>query len=826
MGGMLSRRIPWLTVFWVSACLACVRMEQLPEEEEDLSASEEQGLAEPELAFDGELVVHVTGQGRPIAGAKVQVADGHLLEGEAVTGPDGSARVRGMHGAREVLVRAKGFATTVTLAERPKGQASLTVQVALRPGQTLHGVVLDSRTRKPVPGAHLRYYDQGLLDGSREADSDTQGAFVLTELHEGRYMLWVERAGYSSQGVQATVPSPPVEILLKPRARLSGQVLDTQGQPAAGVEVTATFYGPHTATGVTGADGRFSLEVGDGTYHVSARREGLAGATPAGIAVKPGDDIQGVVLRLSTSGRLKGQVVARTTGKGVAEASLYVQDDATRTSSKVTTDPNGHFALESVAAGRYNLNAYASGYATQRLGGVVIEPGSTREVKLELVRTGTIEGVVRDTKGAPVPQLTVLTRLESGKPALAHDESGTVLEGTGHTTDAQGRYHLEKVAGPVRLRVYRSLTALTEEKLVQVPEGGTVKVDFVVPAPGPTGTVVGTVRRPDGGPPGAVQVYLSVSPGMQDHLVRSPGPDGRFELRLPAGTHKLHAKDEGNAWGPEQLVTVEEGKTVTVELRLRDFVTTTGQVLTPEGRPAVNTFVLASMDEAMNNNTDAQGRFVLKSSTEVAGQETEAWFSSRDGMTAWERIKVGGKDVRVQLKPSATLKGRVVGTGARVEGFRLVIDQATKPPYYSFSTIQREFPQDSFVVSELPAFTVTVMVRTQDGRAGRAEVALEPGKETAVEVPLGNVGWIRGRLVSDGRGGQVHLNQWVYVDLRQKNERHTASDQSGRFELLGLEPGPHVFSVRVGKNEPVERRFDIRAGQFLDLGDIPIPGYK
>jgi hypothetical protein len=804
-------------------------MDQLADDDaEDIppSESEEQGLEGPDFAYDGELVIHVTGEGRPIPGARVQVAEDKLIEGEAVTGPDGIARVRGRHGDRSVLVRAKGFATTVTQAQRPEGQASLAVQVALLPAQTLRGVVLDSRTRKPVPGAHLEYQDLEVLDEEDQADSSAQGAFALTDLHEGKYTLWVSHAGYKPHPVDVTLPSQPVEILLEPLARLSGQVLDSRGQPAAGVEVKAIFYGPHSATGVTGADGRFSLQVRDGTYSLSAHRDGLAGANPASIAVKPGEHIQGVVIRLTPSGALKGHVVARTTGKGVAEATIHVQDDATRGSFKVVTDERGYFALESLAPGKYNIDADAIGYATQRLGGVLIEPGATREVKLALTRTGTIEGMVRDTKGNPVPQLSVTARLESGKAALAHDESGTALEAIGRQTDAQGRYHLEKLAGTVRLRVYRSITALTEEQLVQVPEDGTVKVDFVVPAPGPMGTVVGTVRRPDGRPLGEGLVYISASPGLQDHRVRSPGPDGRYELRLPVGTHKLQAQDEGNAWGPEQVVTVEEGKTVTADLSLRAFITTTGQVLTPDGRPAVNASVLASLDEGLTNRTDTEGRFVLKSSTEAAGKETDAWFTSWDGMTAWEHIKVGSKDVRVQLRPSATLKGRVVGTGARVEGFRLVIEQTVQPPYFSFSTIEREFPQDSFVVNDLPILTVAVMVRTRDGRAGKAEAVLTPGKETAVEVPLGNVGWIRGRLVPDGRGGSVRLNKWVYVDLRQKNQRSSHSDQSGRFEILGLEPGPHVFSVSVGENERVERRFDIRAGQLLDLGDIPIPGYK
>jgi len=826
---MLSRRVVWLTMVCVSAAMACVRMDSLPDEEEELPPSEAdgQGLESIEAAYDGELVVHVTGQGRPIPGAQVQVVDGHLIEAEAVTGPDGSTRARGRHGERQVIVRAKGFATTVAQALRPEGQESAAVQVALRPSQTLRGVVLDSLTRAPIPGVELDYYDQGMLDGYGKATSDARGAFVLTGLHEGKYSLRVKHAKYTPQSVDVTLPSEPVEVLLAPLARLSGQVLDPQGKPAGGAEVKASFYGPYTTTGVTGADGRFSLEVQKGTYHLSARREGLAGANPASIAVEPGDDIQGVVIRLSTSGTLQGQVVARTTGQGVAHATLSVQDDATRTSSRVTTDENGHFALQSMAVGKYNLDAYARGYATQRLGGVLIEPSSTRVVKLELVRTGTIEGVVRDTKGAPVPQLSVLTLRESGKPELGRDESGLVLEAKGQTTDAQGRYHLANAAGTMRLRVYRSITPLTEEKLVQVPEGGTVQVDFVVPAPGPTGTVVGTVRRPDGSPPGDVRVYLSVTPGMSDHMVRSPGPDGRFELRLPAGTHKLQAKDEGNAWGPARTVTVEEGKTASVDLSLREFITTTGQVLNPDGRPAAGAYMLASEDEAMNNHADAQGRFLFKSTTESAGQETEAWFSSRDGMTAWERIKVGSKDVRVKLRPSATLKGRVVSKGAPVEGFRMVLEQAVKPPYYSFSTLERELPQDSFEVRNLPAFTVAVLVRTLDGRAGKAQVTLEPGKESTVEVPLGNVGWIRGRLVSDGKGGQVHLNQWVHVNLRQKNERTTSSDhQSGRFEVLGLEPGSHVLHVRVGKNEPVERRFELRSGQLLDLGDIPIPGYK
>jgi hypothetical protein len=630
-----------------------------------------------------------------------------------------------------------------------------------------------------------------------------------------------EQVPVTSGAVSGTTRSGP--------GRLSGQVLDSKGQPAVGAEVKATFHGPHTASGVTGADGRFTLEVREGTYRLSARYQGLAGANAASIKVNDGEHIQGVVIRLTTSGTLKGQVAARKTGQAIAYASLWVQEDVSRTSTRVTADEHGHFTLESLTAGKYHVNASATGYASQRLAGVLVEPAATREVKVELVRTGTIEGVVRDTNGAPVPELSVIMRLESGKNSLAHDESGISLEAIGHTTDAQGRYRLPKMAGTVRLRVYRSITALGEEKLVQVPEDGTVTVDFVVPAPGPMGTVVGTVRRPDGSPLGSVRLYISATPGGQDRRLTFPGPEGRYELRLPVGTHTLRALDEGNGWGPAQTVTVEEGKPVTVDLSLRAFVETTGVLLTPEGRPAAGVFVLASLDDAMTNHTDAQGRFVLKSAPGAAGQETDAWFSSRDGMTAWERIKVGSKDGRFQLRPSATLKGRVVSNGARVEGFRLIIDQAVKPPYYSFSTVERELPQDSFVVDELPPMTVAVLVRTFDGRAGKAEVALEPGKETTVEVPLGTAGWIRGRLVAAGDGGTFHPQQWIHVDAGQRQERRTSSDhQSGRFEVLGLEPGSHVLTVGLSmeKGALVEKRFDIRVGQFLDLGDIPVPARK
>lgn len=112
--------------------------------------------------------------------------------------------------------------------------------------QTLNGVVLDSRTNKPLPGVAVR-----LLPTTRGTVTDANGAFGFANVPGGRYTIRVTSVGYGlvDEGVSAPTPQP-----LTIRLRASVMQLNQQTVTTSQRTETPDFGRPEVISVLTTRD--------------------------------------------------------------------------------------------------------------------------------------------------------------------------------------------------------------------------------------------------------------------------------------------------------------------------------------------------------------------------------------------------------------------------------------------------------------------------------------------------------------------------------------------------------------------------------------------
>ena len=139
-----------------------------------------------------------------------------------------------------------------------------------------------------------------------------------------------------------------------------GQVVDQKTATALG-GATVSLSGAATATITTSSDGRFSLSnLTAGSYALQVSKAGYVSYTNT-YQLNAGQvlDVSTIILgQLQTTGIVRGQVIAATTGKPLSGVTLLLNGGA----ASVTTDANGLYEFVPVAPGVVTLDANILGY--------------------------------------------------------------------------------------------------------------------------------------------------------------------------------------------------------------------------------------------------------------------------------------------------------------------------------------------------------------------------------------------------------------------------------------------------------------------------------
>jgi len=247
--------------------------------------------------------------------------------------------------------------------------------VTLRPEQTLTTVsgVVRSKTGVPIPGEQV--YLQRTQQKYR-AMTDGSGRFLFTGVESGGgYALWLLPRGPFQRFRQENVKVPAaglgnLEVFLDPvgTGRVSGRVLDTQGNPVSGFRLWVRSENALNADRqvTSGYDGYYAVdEIPEG--RVRLETSSFPRFITSGIALPPGGDILvDPILDIGT-GQISGRVVD-TENRPVPGADLTLswvnrQPPLLHESlRKTVSDADGAFLFNQLGSPAHKLRVRAPGF--------------------------------------------------------------------------------------------------------------------------------------------------------------------------------------------------------------------------------------------------------------------------------------------------------------------------------------------------------------------------------------------------------------------------------------------------------------------------------
>lgn len=580
----------------------------------------------------GVVLRHVPGaEPRPLAGVTIHAIglhrDGTPAQFELETGPDGVFQ-------RPDAPALFGYVLTVRHAPfKEKRLKGISVQrdrvtdvgaIVLGAPTTLTGEVRTAQGGPPVGAVVQVLPDQsrsdsfdlrrGLFELSTavdflaEARVDRDGRFTVKDLPPGRYMLRVAAPGYATafrSGVIVTVDERSAEprITLDRGAGYEGRVLDGSGRGIGGAQVLAVAApGPGTnrierVDVRSAADGSYRLDtLTPGVrYFIEAWAEGFA---PAGQFPVVGEGVTKKDFKLSPAGRIEGRITDEQTGAPLpgVEVTLAAGSFVQMSPVSTVTDADGYYQFPHVSEGPLVLfSAKGDGYQQvdqMDLGGVKraearvkVKAGETTVLDWTLPRGARVEGTVTDTRGEPVPYVTV---------GLLDRRRRWAGESTG-VTDAEGRYRIDGLRpAEYDLRVTApGFAPITDDAKarVTVPDSLEPTLWDIVLEEG--ATLLGVVKTPEGAPQGGAVLTVKAVGGpraVRDRvrdIVAVSSASGTYTLRgippnvsvVVVAEHDIFVRSES---APQRLTPGQEKELVLV---LRPGVSVAGRVVDQRGNP-------------------------------------------------------------------------------------------------------------------------------------------------------------------------------------------------------------------------------------------------
>jgi Carboxypeptidase regulatory-like domain len=342
---------------------------------------------------------------------------------------------------------------------------------------------------------------------------------------------------------------------------------------------------------------------------------------------------------------IAGSVVTRD-GRPVDRAVVTIRSDALPLGRSAITDDRGTFAIDGLPPGRMTIATTKPGYLVDSYGAtlpgwpgtpVVLDAGQSRSVTIAMTRGGVITGTIRDERGQPIPDLTVLA--VDARPQIQQPTGPFVIPSVSPAparTDGHGVYRLFDLypgeylivaippAAPSSGDAERRRTAKVDailaglqrasgaEATVAAPEAGQSQergepwtlaptfhpgtpvareasavrlgggderggIDFAV-RPVPVAAASGTVTSPNGVPSG---YQLSIAPG---NWIRLGGFSAVQPILLPSGDDRFTYL---NLVPGRYTITARANPTMTKDRPAPG---------NPFGDPAANLFAVAEID--------------------------------------------------------------------------------------------------------------------------------------------------------------------------------------------------------------------------------------
>lgn len=607
-------------------------------------------------------------------------------------------------------------------------------------------------------------------------------------------------AGERKSGVVITLPRGIV---------LEGRVSDSKGKPIAGVAVAALEArnnqggGPANVRRMiinnimrgqdddvvrTGADGKFTMRVKEGTYDVGFKREGYAGKTmrgqqisatskPIEVTLEPGVEISGRVTR----GGMPVEGVNVVPIGGSVDQMMPVQ-----------TLPDGTFRISDLTPGEMMI-AFSKREEFIQLTRAVNAPAN--DVNVDLPPGGRISGRVVDKNShAPVKTFEagiIPSRSGGGMMMMIAPSMQSI-------TSEDGSFVLENVpVGALTLAVNAPGYVQTRVPNLTLESGKAIENVEVAMETGVR--VTGHVTGPDGSPAGGALVRIDAMAG--GRMMRGGGMNDPYTTADPSGEYTLDNVEPGE----KTLVFSRSGlistsKTVTlsgdhmqVDAQLGSGVHAAGIVVNEGGTPIADAQVRAqsAADPGFGRGvrSDGSGSFSFDGLAAGRYQFTASKEGYAEAIVRDYDVTTNGL-IRLTLRSGGTITGHVTGlSDAELQNATIFVSS----PNGNASA-----PVDSsgnYHIDGAPLGTVNVSARAGAMASSRTApakaVQVDAGAAVTVDFDFTGDANVKGRVT---RNGEAMAGAMVMFSAPGRNER-VSTDSNGRYEVQGLENGKYNVTV-------------------------------
>ncbi|MDA1223069.1 MAG: carboxypeptidase-like regulatory domain-containing protein [Planctomycetota bacterium] len=452
--------------------------------------------------------------GQPIAGAKVRSLLGGggseswfpMLLGRPQSvevGADGRFVIAGLEPGEVTLgAEAKGFVPATEKVEIRTAERREDLVVVLARGASIAGVVVDDRgvpiagakvgverTRELAPGVQFQS-----VDTDSQVETDENGYFMVSGVEQASASLIAEADGHAKESRRdIELGDGNVVFRLERLGRITGVLLDTEGRPLAGSQISVP--GREVIPVDTDAEGKFTLEdVRPGSVSLQATGdkhlpvEGytlhvVAGATLTDVTLRAetgavlaatvvdasGQPVSGAQVRVRSvpavdtgpSPAGMARAVARSIRLGGDEGGAIQVFDGSEELRRAKTDANGVARISGLPTGPVRVSASGKADAPARPVDLTIPRRGTVETILSLRPAGRVRVRVEDAMGEVV---------DGARFSVRGPEGGAEEELKSHrgTTDATGAGEV----GPLLEGSYSVVLELEEKPAMFGGDGG------------------------------------------------------------------------------------------------------------------------------------------------------------------------------------------------------------------------------------------------------------------------------------------------------------------------------------------------------------------
>ena len=717
----------------------------------------------------------------------------YFLAGVATTDPRGLAVLAPLpSGSFWLLVEAPGYARSSTALSLGVGRRA--AEVVLEQAHTL-SVRVETEAGAPLPSATvLASMGEALPFGALTNDA---GVAVLRRLGAPPWRLRVAARGYEQAMLSDVLADTTVRLHVA--SALEATVVDEAGKPVPRATVLVAGSGLWPARRLeTGPDGRARIAgLAAGAYDLKAEMGALVSRTELGVHLERGET-RGVKLVLGR-GRMVAIVV--TDGEGdhpvvVPDADvLLVEGGVSSFPLQGRTNGFGQVTLGPAAPGQLVTAARADGFVSKST--VSVPEVLTGEVRISLLRGGTLRGDVVDRDGHPVGGATV--------EIVGTDLDGMPIAATPLSSEFQKAHLAWALAGP------SPLLPAGELGVMQGP---------VPPIPmGPMGPAP---------PQGPMEELLA---GGTDAEPWVTSRDGTFRaVPVPPGRVRALVRHPSFVEATSDMVTLAPGGSATVHVVMDSGGTLSGSVVDESDLPVAGARVeaVAALGTANRSVTTADdGTFSLPTlpadvlvtvarPTEPFRPVVRRRLSVADGKVT--EVKLTLPALRGELELSVDDDSSRPVKMAQVSALSLDPDRPLRETAFT-DAAGRAVVKDAVglplrIVVEAPGFAR--WATQTDAAPASIRVGLSSG--IAVE---GHVTAVRGRR--DVEGASVEL-------VAEGHRKSALTDASGAYHFDDVSPGRVHLTVSHPEYASVELDVAVvptgRADRAFDVDpvDLPDPG--